>query len=258
MTCGWSHEEPCIIVTIGDVEARSSGQQAGHGLVSLDGWEGGAPASGGPVAFEARDGASRGDVHFGPRSLIVEGDTAGEDHADLADLLAGLSSLARYETLTVDETAHSGLVRQTEVSRLRPVQITHHGPTYATWTMQLETVDWRRVGVDQQSLVVPSGGAVARNLGDAPAALTLSLKGPLTNPGISWSGGAWQYSGTVSSGQEIRVDMERRTVRDPATTSHSRRLASGTWLSLAPGATTLNRTGTGSGSVTALWRSSWM
>ncbi|MFC0673556.1 hypothetical protein [Brachybacterium hainanense] len=256
--CGWDHQDPCIIVTIGDVEAVSNGPQYGYGLSALiDGWEGGAPATGGPVEFERGDGAVRGDVHYAPRSLIVEGDIRARDHEDLTEKIAALSALGRYETLTVDEAVHTGLVRQVDVARLRPVQVTTDGPEYALWTMTLQTVDWRRVDVDQQSVVVPAGGAGLQNLGTAPAALTLRLVGPLTNPGISWPGGAWQYSGTVASGQTILVDLERRVVRDPATTAHSRRLASGTWLQLPPGTTTVSRTGSGAGSVTASWRSSW-
>lgn len=254
--CGWSHQDPCIIVSIGGIEAVSSGS-SGFGLVSLDGWEGGAPATGGPVPYELGDGGVRGDVFYAPRTLIIEGDIIATDHEDLADKIGELSSLGRYETLTVDETVHTGWVRQMDVARMRPVQITTHGPAYATWTMTLETVDWRRVEPDLQTAVVVSGGTPIRNYGTAPAALTLHLQGPLTNPGITWSGGAWQYSGTVASGQLIAADLETRVVRDPATTAHTRRLASGSWLSPAPGLTTLWRTGSGSGTVTARWRSSW-
>lgn len=255
--CSWAHQDPCMIVRIGDIEAVSNGPTYGYGLVSIDGWEGGAPATGGPVPYEAGDGAIRGDVFYGPRSLIIEGDIVAVDHQDLADKIGALSALGRYETLTVDETFHTGWVRQMDVTRLRPVQITPHGPTYATWTMSLETVDWRRVEPDIQVATVTTAGTPIRNLGTAPAALTLHLNGPLTNPGIAWGGGAWRYSGSIPSGQMISVDMERRVVRNPATTAHSRRLASGTWLSPLPGLTTLWRTGTGSGTVTARWRSSW-
>jgi len=255
--CGWSHEEPCIIVTIGDVEAVSSGPLYGYGLVSLDGWEGGAPVAGGPVPYVLGDGAIRGDVYYGPRSLIIEGDIVARDHEDLAERVGELSALGRYETLTVDETVHTGWVRQMDVARVRPVQITTHGTTYATWTMTLQSVDWRRVGVDLQSEVVTTAGTSLRNLGTAPAGLILHMEGPLTNPGISWPGGAWKYSGSISSGQMISADLETRVVRNPATTAHSRRLASGTWLQLPPGSTTVKRTGSGSGTVTARWRSSW-
>lgn len=256
--CGWPHVDPCIIVSIGGIEAVSSGGEDGYGLVSLDGWEGGAPASGGPVAFEQADGGVRGDVYYSPRILTIEGSIRAKSHEDLVDMIAELSRLGRYETLTVDEAVHSGHVRQVDVARMRPVQITQMSTTYAIWTMTLETVDWRRVEPDLQTAIVTASGTPVRNLGTAPAALTLHLAGPLTNPGISWSGGAWQYTGTIPSGTTISVDMERRVVRDPATTAHSRRLASGSWLSPQPGLTTVWRTGTGSGTITARWRSSWL
>lgn len=255
--CGWSHQDPCMIVTIGGVEAVSNGPTLGYGLISIDGWEGGAPATGGPVPYEMGDGAIRGDVFYGPRTLIIEGDIVAVDHQDLVDKIGALSSLGRYETLTVDEEYHLGWVRQVEVTRLRPVQITTHGLTEASWTMTLETVDWRRVEPDLQTAVIVPGGTPVRNLGTAPAALTLHMVGPLTNPGITWYQNAWQYSGTVPAGTTISVDMERRVVRNPATTAHSRRLASGSWLSPMPGLTTVWRTGSGSGTITARWRSSW-
>lgn len=255
--CGWSHQDPCIIASIGGIEAVSNGPTAGFGLVSLDGWEGGAPASGGSVPYEAGDGGVRGDVYYAPRTLIIEGDIVATDHEDLADKIGELSALGRYETLTVDETVHTGWVRQMDATRMRPVQITTHGPTFATWTMTLETVDWRRVEDVLQVETITTAGTPLRNLGTADAALTLHLTGPLTNPGISWAGGAWQYTGTIATGQTISVDLERRVVRDPATTAHYRRFAAGTWLSLLPGLTTVWRTGTGSGSISARWRSSW-
>lgn len=256
--CGWSHQDPCIIVSIGDVEAVSNGPTHGYGLITLDGWEGGAPASGGPVGFEQGDGAVRGDVFYQPRTIIVEGDIHATDHEDLADKIGALSALGRYETLTVDESVHSGWVRQVDVARMRPVQITTHGTIYATWTMTLETVDWRRVSVDLQAMALTTAGVSLLNQGTAEAALSLYLAGPLVTPGISWPGGAWQYSANIGTNNTIVVDVERRVVRNPATTEHSRRFAAGTWLSLPPGTTTLARTGTGAGSITARWRSSWV
>ena len=252
--------DPCVVVTLGGVEIASDDAPFGVHLSGWSGWTGGPMVSASVTPWESRDGAARGDVLMRPRAVTMSGQIHGRSAEDLAEMVEELSvaGLAeRWSTMTVYEQ-HLGLERQVTVARTGPADIEVLTPTIATWTLSVQADDWRRVGVDQQSLVVPSGGAVARNLGDAPAALTLSLKGPLTDPGISWSGGAWQYSGTVASGQEIRVDMERRTVRDPATTEHFRRYASGTWLSLPPGNTTLTCTGTGSGTVTASWRSSWM
>lgn len=255
--CGWPHMDPCIIVEIGGIEVVSNGPEYGYGLLApIDGWEGGAPASGGPVAFEGADGGGRGDVVYEPRVLIIEGDILAKNHEDLTDLIAELSRLGRYETLTVDEAVHSGHVRQMDVARMRPVQITQQGPTYATWTMTLQTTDWPRVGVDELSQVITSG-TVLRNAGDAPAYLTLTLRGPLTNPGITWAGGAWEYRASVPSGTTLRVDMRNRVVRNPATSVRSRRFAGGDWLALPPGDTAVARTGTGSGTITAHWRSTW-
>lgn len=257
MSCGWSHEEPCITVSIGEVEAVSSGSGPGYGLVSLDGWEGGAPAEGGPVPLESADGGVRGEVLYRPRSLIIEGDVVARDHLELSELTAGLSSLGRYEMLTVDETAHAGLVREVEVSRLRPVQITTHGPTYATWTMHVMSVDWRRFGVDLQSRSVSAAGVGLENIGSAPAPTVLRLVGPLTDPGIQWSGRTWRYYGSIPAGTTIVVDMEARNVKNASTGVQSRRRAQGDWLALPPGTTHVSRVGSGAGSVTVEWRSAW-
>lgn len=254
--CGWPHEDPCIIVSIGGIEAVSSGGDDGYGLVSLDGWEGGAPATGGPVAFEQADGGGRGDVYYSPRVVVIEGSIRAKSHEDLVDMIAELSRLGRYETLTVDEAVHSGHVRQMDVARMRPVQITQMSTTYAVWTMTLQTVDWPRVGVDALSQVIGTG-TVLRNAGDRPAYLSLTLRGPLTNPGITWAGGAWEYRASVPSGTTLQVDMRNRVVRNPATSVRSRRFAGGDWLALPPGDTAVTRTGTGSGTITAHWRSTW-
>lgn len=254
--CGWPHKDPCIVVEIGGIEAASSGSGSGYSLSVLDGWEGGAPVHGGPISFEQADGGARGDVYYGPRTLIIGGGITAHSHEDLADMIGELSNLARYETLTVDEAVHTGHVRQVEVVRDRPVQITQQSTTYATWTMTLRTVDWPRVGVDALSAVIGSG-TVLRNAGTAPAYLSLALAGPLTNPGVTWSGGAWQYRGMVPAGTTLQVDMRHRVVRDPATSRRSRRLAGGDWPSLPPGDTAFTRTGTGAGTVTAHWRSTW-
>lgn len=255
--CGWLHPEPCIIVEIGGIEILSSGAGEGYRLTGISGWEGGAPATGGPVPYEAGDGAIRGDVFYGPRTIVLEGSIRARTHADLSEMIADLSSLGRYETLKVDEEFHLGWVRQVEVTRLRPVEITPRGPKSAIFTMTLETVDWRRVEPNLQTALIVPGGTPVRNLGTAPSALTLHMVGPLTNPGITWYQNAWQYSGSIPAGTTISVDMERRVVRNPATTAHSRRLASGSWLSPMPGLTTVWRTGSGSGTITARWRSSW-
>lgn len=254
--CGWPHEDPCIIVSIGGIEAVSSGTGVGYRVKSLDGWEGGAPATGGPVAFEQADGGVRGDVYYSPRVVVIEGSIRAKSHEDLVDMIAELSRLGRYETLTVDEAVHSGHVRQVDVARMRPVQITTLGPTHAKWTMTLQTTDWPRVGVDGMSQVITSG-TVLRNAGDVPAHLTLTLVGPLTNPGVTWPGGAWQYRGTVPSGQTLQVDMRNRVVRDPVTATRYRRFAGGDWPTVPPGDTAFSRTGTGSGSITARWRPTW-
>lgn len=260
--CGHWHptSEPCTVVSLGDIDMVSSGAGL-YGLTSpIDGWANSGTSSGGPVGWDTADGGIMGDAWFQGRSLTIEGDIEARDHAEYAEAVERLGAVLTYPrtgVLRVDEVVHLGLVRQIEVTRTRPVQISALGDSYGIFTLQLEAADFVRTDVDLQSVTVPAGGVDVRNIGGAPAATTARLVGPLTNPGLSWPGGSWSYQGSVASGQTILAEMWRRRVVDEATATHSRTRAQGSWLAVPPGTTRISRTGTGSGRVELEWRSSW-
>lgn len=259
--CGHWHPtpEPCMLITLQDITMVSSSVGI-FGVSTLDGWRNGVAATGGPAPFENADGGVMGDIYAGGRSIVVEGDIDAPDHEAYMraeEQLGALLTRPRTAQLVVDERFHLGVTRQIEVTRLRPPQITQMGPSYGIFTLTLEAATYLRLGVDEQSVTVPTGGVDLLNIGNDDAHVTARLIGPLTNPGLSWPGSSWRYTGTVSSGQTLTVDMHRRTVRDLGTAAHSRNQAAGTWLSLAPGTTRVSRTGTGSGRIELGWRSSW-
>lgn len=257
----WSTPDPCVVVELpGGTELVSDlDHSAPISLAEWDGWTNGGRQEGGAESWENADGGRENPVYLGGRDLAFSGHIRGRSAQHMWELMEELGSVgtsSRWGTVTVYEQ-HLGLERQVRAARAAKPVLTPLSSRFASYQLQLQTADWRRVAVDAQSATITAGGVVLQNLGTAPASLTLTLTGPLSNPGISWSGGAWQYSGTVASGTTLTVDLERRIVRNPATSAHSRRLASGTWLQLPPGSTTVSRTGSGSGSISASWRSSW-
>ena len=231
-------------------------------LRSLSGWWSGGAWSGGGVDWDNADGGVEGDVFSGGRVVTLRGliyTPSGAEQMAAFDRLAAVWAVDRWQTLIVDEPER-GLSRQMRVAPrdLGDPQPISDQIAQVTWMVSSAT--FPLVSPTQKSAVLTSGGVSLSNDGTYPAALTVLLEGPLTNPGLSWSGGSWRYSGSVPSGTTLQVDMERRTVWNPAPSSgapHSRNLAAGTWLLLPPGLTKVSRTGSGSGTITARWRSAW-
>lgn len=258
----WRRPDPCVVVTLpGGIElvADAAGGRDQYTLGAWDGWVNGPEVTGGAVPWETADGGVWGDLRFPGLNLQFEGMIVGRSANDYAELQAELGSVLtnpRRGVLRVDEE-HLGLSRQVEVARGGRPALTQLTDRIGRYSVQLQSASPLKVGVDAQSVTVTTGGVSMKNIGTADYAPALSLIGPLTNPGLSWPGGAWVYNGTVPSGTTLYVDMTRRTVRNPATTGHSRNLVSGKWLTLPPGDTLVKRTGSGSGSITASWRSAW-
>lgn len=255
--------DPCVVVTLpGGVEllADPARSQAEYTLAGWSGWDEGTEPRGGVVPWPIADGGIEGDVHYSGRNLEFHGLIVGQSpqhYWELRERLGSVLADTRWGLLTVDED-HLGLSRQVRVARGgRATFGTPMSDRVGTYQIQFQSATHLRVAVDLQTAALTTGGVTAANVGSASASVTAVLRGPLTNPGISWPGGAWQYSGTVASGQRLNVFMDERRIQDPATTTQYRRNASGSWLSLPPGETVVSRTGTGGGSVTLEWRSSW-
>lgn len=256
--------DPCTVVTLpGGLELVAD--DTSHPELTLARWEGwtsGADPRGGAVPWETADGGVEGDVHLAGLNPAFEGLISTDSPArmwELSEQIGSILTRDRWGVLRVDE-AHLGLSRQVTVARGgRPV-ITPLTGTVARYQVQFQSASPLRLDVVEQSVVVPAGGVDLVNAGNHPAAVTLTMRGPLTNPGLSWGRESWTYQGSIASGQSIVVEMWRRKVMDPATSRHSRNRAVASangWLHLPPGTTRVSRTGTGSGTVTAAWRSSW-
>lgn len=249
-------------ITIQGITISTDPRPEGTGYFQLDSWEGwesGADSSNAVVDWEASDGGVFDEVYMSGRAITLTGSIMAGSLPELMDMheeLQGLLTRPRIDWLTVHEDRR-GFARQILVQRAEPPRVQMATPRSSAFTLSLRSADWRRLDVTAQSKLVSVGGTALVNSGTAPASLTLSIIGPLTNPGISWPGYAWQYSGTVAAGQTLVVDMDTRRVQDPATTTQYRAKAAGAWLSLPPGSTTVTRTGSGAGHIDASWRSSW-
>lgn len=263
----WRVPDPCVVVTLpGGIElaADPAGGRSEYTLGTWDGWANGPELRGGSEPWDNADGGVWGDLHFSGLNLQFEGMIEGRSANDYADLQAALGSILtnpRRGVMRVDEE-HLGLSRQIEVARGGRPTITQLTERIGRYSVQFQSASPLKLDVDAQAATITAAGVPLRNIGGADAALSMTLTGPLTNPGITWSGGAWSYGGTLAAGKRLFVDLERRTVRDPDTTTHSRDkllgLGAGSWPTLIPGTTTFWRTGTGSGSISMSWRSSWL
>ena len=257
----WSVPDPCIAVTLpGGLELLAGGGSGSEfTLASWDGWTNGPEVRGGVVEWEHGDGGIQGDIHLSGLNLAFEGLIKGRSANHLWELQEDLGSVLtrqRWGVLRVDEE-HLGLSRQVEVARGGRPTITPLSRTVARYSVQFQSASHLRLGVDEQSATFTTAGTAMQNIGNANAFPVVSLVGPLTSPGLTWPGGSWVYNETIPSGTTITVEMDRRRVRNLANAVHSRNVVSGKWLGLPPGTTTVKRTGTGSGSITAKWRSAW-
>jgi hypothetical protein len=251
---------PCVKVSLQGLDFVSGSRERDRiTIAGWDGWTNGTSRTGGPVAWEHADAGVKADVFEESRRITLEGLIIERTPVALWERMEELGAILtrpRWAQLVVEEE-HLGLVRQIEVTRLQKPMITPRSSRLAAYTLELEAAGFLRQDVESQTATLTAAGVDVRNLGTAPAPTSAQLVGPLTNPGITWPGGAWTYTGTIASGTTINVDMDRRVVRNPATTGHSRQLVSGSWLAIPPGTTRLTRTGSGSGRVSVTWRSSW-
>ena len=228
-------------------------------LQSLTGWWGGGAVTGGAVAHPNSDGGIRGDVNFHGRVITLRGKILTEDGAqqmDAFDQLAGLFSESRWRTMIVDEPER-GLARRLGVAPVSMPTLTPVTDRVAEVSLTVESESYPLLDTVQQSVVIPAGGVDLRNEGTYRADLLVSMVGPLTKPGLDWSGGHWTFDSSITSGLTIEVDTKTRLVQNPATGAHHRHKFTGSWLRLPPGVTRVRRTGSGAGTITATWRSSW-
>lgn len=105
-----------------------------------------------------------------------------------------------------------------------------------------------------------SGSATLTLSGNRPSPGLLLLNGPLTNPAVTHTptGTTFSFpSFSVSSGQSIAIDLNKRTVLQGSINRRSSLVLSGNWPELVPGSNPFNRSGSGSGTFTVQARSAW-
>lgn len=230
-------------------------------LQRLDGWWGGGAVSGGAVPFTHSDSGVHGDTYFHGRVITLRGlilSNDGAEQMDDFDRVAAIWSTGRTQVLTVGEPER-GIARQLLVSPVRLPEPQPISDLVASVSITVESDKYPLLDTREQSAAITTSGVTLSNKGTADAYPVVSLVGPLTNPAIVWPGGLWQYNLSVPAGTTLTVEMDRKRVRNLATTEHSRNNVSGShnWLALPPGDTVVTRTGAGSGTITAKWRSAW-
>lgn len=234
----------------------------GYMLNGWRGWREGPEVKSNALSWDDADGGLLESPLFGGRNLELSGVMRARDEQHLHQMMERMGAVLtrpRKGPLLVREQLLK-LERTIEVKRGgRPV-MTQVLPDMATWSIQFEAADYRRLSVTSQTVTVPIAGIDLRNLGNDDAAVSAQLTGPLdSNIGIGWPGGAWRYGIAVPAGTTILVDFEERIVRNPATTGHSRGEVGGAgdWISLPPGTTRVSRLGGGNGSFRLTWRHTW-
>lgn len=251
----------CLEVSLQGITMHGEGDSL-YGLTApIEGWGGGVSTRGGVEDYHDADGGFPTEVLYGGRDMVVEGEIVAPDHRALfaaKEQLETLLSTPREDWLRVREE-HLGMDRQILVHRPRPVQVTLFGHRHGIFTMSLRSATYPRLAVEESELVLsPGGSGRQENVGDYPAALSLYLTGPLTNPRLTWSSTFWwQFNGTIPAGETRIVDMTRRMIRNPARGTRLDLAGTGTWPKVDPGYRTVSMSGTGSGAARMVWRSAW-
>jgi hypothetical protein len=250
----------CLTISIQGVEMLGEGDGL-YTLTGWDGWGGGGTTRGGFEEYEDVDGGFPTEVTYSGRDITLEGMIHGDSHREFAaarERLEKVLTRPREDWLRVDED-HLGVVRQILVHRPRPVQVSPLSDRYGIFTLSLRSATYPRLAATESTLVLsPGESGRQENLGDYPADLSVFLRGPLTNPRITWSSQFWwQFTGTIPDGETRIVDMTRRIIRDPTRGTRLDLSGSGTWPRVDPGYRTVAITGSGSGTVEMVWRSAW-
>lgn len=105
-----------------------------------------------------------------------------------------------------------------------------------------------------------SGSATLVLSGNRPSPGTLALIGPLNSPGITHvqTGATFNFSGfSLSSGQSVIIDLNRRTVLQGSTNRRNVMSLGGNWPEFITGTNTFSFSGTGTGTFQASARSAW-
>lgn len=127
------------------------------------------------------------------------------------------------------------------------VQIRCGDPRVYSQTVTTTSVSWG------------SGTATLNLSGNRNTPGTMTLIGPLTNPTITHNqtGAQFNFTMTLSSGQQVVIDLNKRTVLQGSTNVRNKMILGGTWPEFIPGSNTFSRGGSGSGTFQVSARSAW-
>lgn len=258
----------------------------------LDGWffapgpRSDSSAAGRPGA----DGEIGGPVFLSGRQVIIGGWLTAPDNITLFRAMDRVGSLLaagdRFDWLTVAEN-DGALSRSLWVHNGGAPLVAAPQGLSAAWSLSLKGDDPRKLSAVEHTLTtgvfVPSGGfsfdlafdlsfgsigntgrIFAENVGNAPADLTLTLTGPLSNPRVSHteSGRSLGFTIELSAGETLTVTSADRSVLLNGTASRRSTMTnSSEWFTLATGSNTLvfNAASADSGAqLSVSYRDSWV
>lgn len=229
------------------------------GVTDVDGLGSTAPT----LAIEQRSRASggvAGDSFGTPRAVTVQGWAKAPTPALLVDACDRLiAAVGRDERLV--RFSEAGKVRWILARRsdeVRPVRVR---PTYATWSFQVASEDWRKFGAEQvQSTALPassggltipftipfaiasvltSGVVTLENDGNEIGPTRIRIDGPAVGPVVTHvgSGRALKFASSqeLLAGEWLDIDMEAHTVLANGQASRSSWITSRGWSQFEPG-----------------------
>jgi len=237
-----------------------------------------------PIPRPGSDGSYDGSIYLESRTVRLDGTVVAHDEPSLLaamDRAAGvLAGPQRFGTLVVDESTR-GLSRQAVVRLDGPTLLDRFHPHAARFSMSLFAADPRRystvlhtrmtTSVEQSAGrdydltfdrdyggVSDEGFVTCVNAGTVDTFPVIIFAGPLTNPSARLAGGGTlTYTGTISAGQEVRIDNGTHAVT-LGSASRRQYLTDQDFFALPPGASqVLFQAGGGTGTMTVAWRDAW-
>jgi len=235
---------------------------------ALDGWLGGTAPTGKREQKPRQSGAWRGDGFAQARTVALGGRAYAPTHAALAtafDRLNAVCPVGDDATLRVFE---AGRERWMSVRRSDEVISDYVMPDIGTWSLQVESVDWRKFGravTDSTALPSTTGGLAVPhavphsinavtvtgqvslvNPGNEPGPVMLRIDGPCRGPVVTHvsSGTSLVFSSSLvlGAGEFLLIDMERRSVLANGQSSRGGYITSRGWSQFDPGVNTYSFT----------------
>lgn len=240
------------------------------------------------VLVEA-DGGVHGSFYYGRRPVVLQGWVPPEEpHAfvnERIDRLQRASNAMRGDA-ELRWTEDGSDERRLLLRRQQPVRVTDRRPKkfqipLVSARAEIESSQEQTAVVDPgatgfvgftepiveplESVLADGGQQFIVNQGSAPAAPTLSIEGPITNPRVlnNTTGEELRLLFDLAAGETLVIDFRQRTVLLNGTASRysAVEFPASTWWALQPGSNDvrLNALTAGSGAqVTVGWRHAWI